>query len=290
MGPALDGGYDELAGRDMIAMVSDIADLEALATIGRRRGRPVAVHLKIDTGMTRLGIQLHELAAVIERAGRGGVIITGLATHMACADDDDPLDPQCMTYAQLARFEEAVALARAAGVRPRMLHAANSSATLLFSRARLDAVRVGLALYGNGHAPANAAWAPVMRLVSRIVQVREAPAGATVSYGARWRAPRPSRLAVVPIGYADGYPRRLTGSAEVLIAGRRCPVVGAITMDITIVDVTALGDAAQVGQEVVLLGTQADEHISAAELAERAQLTQYEVTCGISKRAPRVYG
>jgi alanine racemase len=128
-----------------------------------------------------------------------------------------------------------------------------------------------------------------MRLVTEIVQLRDVPAGATVSYGALWRAERLSRLAVLPIGYADGLPRSLTGKAEVLVHGRRCPIVGAICMDIAVVDVTALGDAARVGDAVVLLGAQDSERIGAREFAERAGLIEYEVTCGISKRVPRVH-
>ena len=113
--------------------------------------------------------------------------------------------------------------------------------------------------------------------------------GQAVSYGGLWRAERPSRVAVLPIGYADGYPRRLTGSAEVLVMGQRCPVIGAISMDMTLVDVTSLGHDAGVGDAVVLLGAQGEERVTAAELAARAGVTEYEVTCAVSKRVPRAY-
>lgn len=289
MGPALDGGYDELVGRGMVAMVSDFADFEALAALGARRGRPVPVHVKVDTGMSRLGFAPAEVLALIDRARDAGAHITGLSTHFACADTDDPADPGSMTRHQLARFDEVVAAARAAGAGLEVLHTANSSATLRFPESRRDLVRPGLALYGNGNQPAGRALAPVMHLVSKIVQIREAAAGSTVSYGASWRADRRARLGVLPIGYADGLPRRLSNRAEVLVGGRRCPVVGAVSMDITIIDVTALGDAVAVGDEVVLLGDQGHDHISAGEFAERAGLVEYEVTCGISKRVPRVH-
>jgi alanine racemase len=289
MGPALDGGYDELVGRDMLAMVSDPADFEALAALGARRGRPVPVHVKVDTGMGRLGFRPSEALALIERAPDAGARVVGMSTHFATADTDDPADPESMTRHQLARFDEVVAAARAAGARLEVLHTANSSATLRFPEARRDLVRPGLALYGNGNQPAPEPLRQAMRLVSRIVQLREAPAGSTVSYGAMWRAAKHSRLGVLPIGYADGFPRRLSNRAEVLVGGTRCPVVGAISMDITIIDVTALGDTVQIGDEVVLLGEQGHDRISAGEFADRAGLVEYEVTCGISKRVPRVH-
>ena len=158
-----------------------------------------------------------------------------------------------------------------------------------FPAARFDLVRPGLAMYGNGLAPEGDALRPVMRLVSQIAQVRAVAAGQAVSYGGLWRAARPSRIAVLPIGYADGYPRRLTGSAEVLVNGRRCPVVGAISMDMTLVDVTSLGHDAGVGDAVVFLGAQGEERVTARELAERAGVTEYEVTCAVSKRVPRTF-
>jgi alanine racemase len=290
MGPALDGGYEELVGRELTALVTDAGDLEALAAIGRLRGERVAVHLKVDTGMTRLGIRPDRVGPLVEQAvARGGIDIAGVATHLACAESDDPADPACQTRTQLARLAEAVAVIRAAGARPTLVHAANSAATLRFPAARLDRVRTGLALYGNGPAPPEGELVGAMRLRTEVAQVREVAAGSTVGYGALWRALRPSRLAVLPVGYADGYPRNLTGSAEVLIGGRRCPVVGAISMDITVVDVTDLPVPAAAGDEAVLLGCQGSAEVWVAELAARAGILAYEVTCGISKRVPRVH-
>lgn len=290
MGPALAGGYDEIVGRSLTPLISDPRDLEGMSAAAARWNRRIPVHLKIDTGMGRLGIVPERLAAVIARLpSLPGVEVVGLATHFACADTDDPADPTCMTYEQLHRFDDAVAMARAAGLAVRYLHTANSSATVLFPQARRDLVRCGLALYGNGARFATAGLRQSMRLVSHIAQIRELPAGATVSYGALWRASRPSRLAAVPIGYADGVPRRVTGSAQVLVAGQRCPLVGAVSMDISIADVTDLGAAAAVGAEVVLLGSQGTARITTRELAEWGGLTEYEVTCGMSKRVPRVY-
>jgi alanine racemase len=171
------------------------------------------------------------------------------------------------------------------------VHAANSAATIRFPNSRADLVRPGLAVYGGGFAEdlGGQGFRPVVRLVTQVVQIREVPAGTAVSYGALWKAQRRSRLAILPIGYADGVPKSLTGRADVLIRGQRCPVVGAVCMDIAVVDVTALGDAARVGDEVVLLGAQGNAAIRVSEYAERAGLIPWEVTCGITKRVPRVH-
>lgn len=290
MGPALAGGYDEIVGKNLTPVISDIADLHGLARAARDRGKRVRVHLKVDTGMGRLGVRPERFEELLRRIGALPALeVTGLMTHFACADTDDPADPDCMTFAQLAVFDRALAQARAHGLRVRWQHTANSSGALFFPAARRDLVRCGLALYGNSRQPAQGELAQCVRLVSHVTQIRDVPAGSAVSYGALWKAPRDARVAVVPIGYADGVPRRLTGTGQVLIAGRRCPLVGAVSMDIAMVDVTDLGAAAEVDAEVVLLGQQGDARITVAELASWAGLTEYEVTCGLSKRVPRVY-
>lgn len=290
LGPALHhGGHEEVVAKDLTPVVSDVADLHALAEVGRRRGRPVSVHLKVDTGMGRLGIAEARVGDVVADARRGGVEIVGLMTHFACADSDDPTRPDCMTATQIARFAEVERIARAAGAPLRVRHAANSSGAMAFPAARLDLVRVGLALYGNGHWPVDDAQpAPrrqAMRLVTEVVQVRDALAGSVVGYGGLWRATADTRVAVLPLGYADGLPRRATGRAEALIHGVRCPLVGAISMDLAIADVGAIADRVAPGDQAVLLG----DGISVAEYAAWSGLTEYEVTCGMSKRVPRVY-
>jgi alanine racemase len=295
MGPALAGGHAEMAACDLTAVVSEPDDLDELAAIGRARGRPVSIHIKIDSGMGRLGIPAAEVARVVAHALRGGgVAIDGICTHFASADLPDLAAATRSVDAQLAVFASALADARAAGARPRVVHAANSPALFRFPAARFDMVRAGIALYGNGTVrppPELGTLRQVMQLESEVAQVRDVPAGQAVSYGGLWRAERPSRIAVIPIGYADGYPRRLslTGEADALVHDMRCPVVGAISMDMTLVDVTCLEDDARVGDAVVLLGSQGDQSISTAEFAERAGLIEYEVTCGISRRVPRTY-
>jgi alanine racemase len=293
LGPALEGGHEELVARDLTAVITNPADLAAIAEVGRRRGRAVEVHLKVDTGMHRLGIPEDRVAEICAEAARSGVAVVGLMTHFACADIDDPANDACLTYAQLERFRVAEAQARAAGAPLRVRHVANSSGTMAFPTARMDLVRCGLALYGNGHWPVDDALAAprraAMRFVTEIAQLRRVPAGEIVGYGGLWRAPRDTTVAVLPLGYADGLPRRATGAARALIRGTRCPLVGAISMDIAIADVSALGGAAAIGDEVVLLGAQGGERITAAEYAAWAGITEYEVTCGMSKRVPRLY-
>jgi alanine racemase len=293
LGPALHGGHDELAAHALTAVISDPADLSAIADVAAKRGRAIEVHLKVDTGMNRLGIPHRDLAEVVAATvARGGVDIVGLATHFANADIDDPANPAAPTFAQLERFRAAIAAARAAGAPLRQLHAANSSGTMAFPSARFDAVRVGIALYGNGHWPADDTLAAprrqVMRLVTEVAQVRTVAAGDAIGYGGLSRPGHDTRVAVLPLGYADGLPRRATNHAHALIRGRRCRLLGAISMDIAIADVSAL-DAVAPGDEAVLLGAQGDERITAAEYAAAAQITEYEVTCGMSKRVPRVY-
>jgi alanine racemase len=218
-----------------------------------------------------------------------------LLTDLANADTDEADDPGSMTRAQLARFAEADRALVAAGAPLRVRHAANSSGALAFPAARFDFVRCGIALYGNGrwaaphpHDPA-ARIQPAMRLVTAIAQLRRVPTGASVGYGATWRAARDTRIAVLPCGYADGLPRRASGHAQVAIRGVRAPLVGLISMDMALADVTDIADVA-VGDAVVLLGrASGGASISAAEYAGWAGLSEYEVTCGMSKRVPRTY-
>jgi alanine racemase len=214
------------------------------------------------------------------------VELTGFCSHLASADVDDVTPSE----AQLALFDEARQRVAAAGFANPLLHVANSAATLRFADARFDLIRPGLALYG--YSPSTAAaytgLLPAMTLKSRIVALRELAAGERVSYGGLWQAPAATRIATVPIGYADGYTRRMTGRAEVLVGGQRCPVVGAITMDMCMVDVGRV-DGVKLGDEVVLLGAQGGKSIDADELAQWAGTISWEIFTGISKRVPRVY-
>lgn len=293
MGPAQAGGHAEMVGRDLTPVVSDPADLDRLDTIGRNRGSRIRIHMKFDTGMGRLGMPHADAAALVARVlASGGLALDGICTHFASADLPDLAAATAATGEQLACFDGVLAAARAAGAAPRVIHAANSAGALRFPAARHDMVRPGIALYGNGPVAPAVELGPlrqVMQLESEVAQIRDVAVGQAVSYGGVWRAQRRSRIAVVPVGYADGYPRRLTGSADALLRGQRCPVVGTISMDMILVDVTCLTHDAQVGDAVVLLGAQGEESISAAELAGKAGISEYEVTCGVSRRVPRIY-
>ena len=289
MGPSQAGGEAEIVAAGLTPVISSPEDIPAFAHVVHRRGRPIEAHLKVDTGMTRLGVAVERAAEVAAEAGARGILIVGLMTHFACADTDDPRDPDSMTRTQLQRFAAADRAVTAAGAPLQVRHAANSSGTLVFPEARYDFVRVGLALYGNGQWASAPASAQAMRLVTAIAQLRSVPAGGRVGYGATWRAPRDSRVAVLPCGYADGLPRRASGHAQVAIRGRRVPVVGLISMDIAIADVTEITDVA-VGDAAVLLGrASGGATITAADYGGWGGLSEYEVTCGISKRVPRTY-
>ena len=290
MGPSQHGGEDDMVMAGLTPVIGGAEDLAALAAVAQRRGRTIDAHLKIDTGMGRLGVAEAEAPGIAVEAAATGIAVVGLMTHFACADSDDPDDPGSMTRDQLRRFRDVDRAVTAAGAPLRVRHAANSSGALLFPEARLDLVRTGIAIYGHGRWPAGGApRQSAMRLVTEVAQVRALPEGASVGYGAIWRAARPSRVAILPLGYADGLPRRATGRAQAAIRGHRVPLVGVISMDIAVADVTDVPEIA-VGDAAVLLGrASGGASISVAEYGAWAGLSEYEVTCGMSKRVPRTY-
>ncbi|MBK9070388.1 MAG: alanine racemase [Myxococcales bacterium] len=288
LGPAQHGGEVAMVRHGLTPAISDVAQLHPLAAAAAAAGRNASVHLKIDTGMGRLGIMPADAAAALAQvASMAGISWTGLLTHFANADTDQPSDHQSTTFAQLAAFEASVVMART--LRPGiMIHAANSAGAISFPSSRFDAVRLGLALYGNGPW-ATSGRVQVMRLVTQVAQLRQVPAGHAVGYGQTWRAGRDTRVAVLPLGYADGYPRSLSGKAFALLRGKRVAIVGRVSMDMVMADVTDVAGAA-VGDDVTMLGRDGTgAEISTAEFAAWSQLSEYEVTCGMSKRVPRVY-
>jgi alanine racemase len=276
---------DEVLAERLTPVVYDRGDLEKFAAAAARRNRPLDVHLKIDTGMSRLGLSPRDLDPTLARLRElPSLRLAGLCTHFACAD----LADAAPTEAALAELSQGLARAADLGFRDLTNHAANSAAAIRFPAARLDAVRPGLALYG-------AMPSEIVRLTglegalalrTRIMAVREIAPGTGVSYGGTWRAARPSRVATLPIGYADGYPRHVRG-AEVLLGGRRVPIVGVVCMDMLMVDVTDLPASALDGP-VTLIGRDGAEEITVDDLARWAATINYEILCGISKRVPRV--
>ena len=237
MGPSQHGGEDEMIAAQLTPVIASDDDLAAIVSaVKSGRHQTIDAHLKIDTGMGRLGVAVERAGDVASEAARGGIRVVGLMTHFACADSDDPADPSSMTRHQLARFADADRAVTAAGAQIKVRHAANSSGALLFPDARFDLVRAGIAIYGNGRWPAGTTRTQAMRLVTEVAQIRTVAEGDSVGYGATWRAHRPTRLAILPLGYADGLPRRASGQAEVAIRGVRsrsemprcCSVVRAV--------------------------------------------------------------
>jgi len=247
---------------------------------------PVPVHVKVDTGMHRVGVWPPEEApAFARRVQEAGLEVEGLFTHFARSEEDE-----VTTKEQLDRFLETAGAVRSGGVSPRLLHAANSGATILHPESHLDLVRPGIALYGIEPGPgvgAHLGLRPALTWRSQVSAVKRLAAGVATSYGHRYRLERDSWVATVPVGYADGYPRQLTNLGEVLIGGRRCRVAGTVTMDHVIVD---CGDAeVRIGEEVVLIGSQGNERIEADALGRLFGTIGYEIVSRIGGRVPRRY-
>jgi alanine racemase len=271
-----------------VVYTNDGIEALAKAVVERGSGTALPVHLKVDTGMHRVGVGADEALAVAQRvAHRTELHLGGVCTHLAVADEvDDPY-----TADQLTTFAAVLAELEAAGLRPPLVHAANSAALLAFPEARFDLVRAGIAIYGVAPAPELAGLAdlrPALTLKARVSHVKTLAAGARLSYGLRYRMPRAGTVATVPIGYADGVPRNLAAvGGEVVIRGRRYPIAGTVTMDQLMVDTG--DDPVEVGDEVVLIGRQGDAEVTAEEWATRLGTIAYEIVCGIGPRAPRNY-
>lgn len=283
------GSGDVLVHRQLTPVIWSPEHLALLSAAVRRTGAlPLPVHLKIDTGMSRLGLLPKDLTPVLDWfvRDRGETLeLEGVMTHLACADD---VQDDLSNARQLSQFSDCLGSIAARGLRPSFRHACNSAGVVRFRSAHYDMVRPGIALYGAASSPD--VQLPDVSLAmsfhSRVLGIRELPAGAAVSYGGRARLERDSRLAIVPVGYADGYPRSVSGKAHMLVRGHRCRVVGNVTMDICMLDVTDLPDV-RPGEEVTLLGRQGREVISLHEVADWAGVLPYEISCGVSKRVPR---
>ncbi|MFZ4514705.1 MAG: alanine racemase [Acidimicrobiia bacterium] len=269
-------------------LVYTFAGIEALAkaVVELDAPRPYAVHLNIDTGMHRVGCAPGDAVAMAEAiAAFEELELAGICTHFATADR--PRDPY-IEY-QRARFFEALQTLRATGHSEGVIHLANSAAAITLPEVRADFVRTGISMFGVhpvSDAAPDIALHPVLSLHARVTYVHEIPAGASVSYGRYYAAAETTRIATVPIGYADGVPRGLgLRGGSVLIGGVRRPIAGAVTMDQLMVDCG--NDRVEVGDDVVLIGQQGSEEISVQEWADRMDTIPYEILCGISGRVPR---
>ncbi len=250
--------------------------------------QPYAVHLKVETGMGRLGLTLAELTTLLGSTEvKGPLRVEGLMTHLADADGDD----HSFSDQQLARFRAAVETVHQAGFTVPLIHAANSSAIVRYPAAHFSAVRPGLMLYGYHTLPplvSTPELRPVLSLSTTVAQVRTLSPGASISYNRTFTAKRPTRIAVLPIGYADGFNRLLSNRGAVLVRGRRAPVAGSVCMDMTMVDVTEIADV-QAGDQAVVIGQQGSLAIRADDIAESLGTIPYEVLCAIGPRVTRQY-
>ena len=279
-------GADAAVSQDLTCVVGDVQTAKRLNAAASRARRTVPVHLKLDTGMSRIGVMPDDWAAFVTLVGSlDNLHIDGVMTHLASADDGSP-----RTVAQLARFQRGLDVVAQQGHRPTFVHCDNSAGILGHDHG-FGLVRPGISLYGPN--PGGEVGDDDLRAAltwrTDVLNTKWIDAGTEVSYGGTWTAPRRTCLAVLPVGYADGYPRILSGRADVLVNGHRCPIRGRVCMDLMMVDVTEHSETTEQGTEVVLIGEQGGERIGASELAHLADTISYEILVGISGRVPRVW-
>jgi alanine racemase len=272
--------FPDIVAHDLQVVVVDQDNLGSLSEYCQKKNSEVGIHLKIDTGMGRLGIMVEEVAAYLELLDKlPGVKLAGVMSHFPRADE---LGDRNYTEQQNLRFKGIIAEVRKR-VGGGKVHTANSAAIFNFPDSHYDMVRPGISLYGCFPSPeiediTAVNLKPVMSYKSRVIQVKEVPAGYGISYGHTFQTTRPTRLAVLPVGYADGYLRRLAGQAEVIINGHRVPVLGRICMNACMADITDL-DPVEVGDEVVMMGRQGKAEITADEIAGWSDTISYEILC-----------
>jgi alanine racemase len=295
-----EGEAAEVARHALTPVLGSVQQLAWLSeAVPRSTKPPFPLHLEIDTGMSRQGIPWDDFQAIAAFAARLAehphLLLEGVMTHFASPEDTH--SPQ--TGQQLDRFRTALATLREHGVAAPLIHAGNSAS--IFEADQISALRdiaqqsggrlllrPGIALYGYGPHPTERGLQPVLSWKTRITALRTIAEGEGVSYNATFRASRSTRIALLPVGYADGYNRLLSNCGEVLVHGQRAPIAGRVTMDQTMIDVTDIADAA-IGDEVVLVGTQQDQRITADDLANRTGTIAYEVLCAVAARVPRIW-
>lgn len=292
LGGLMDGSEEAALAARLCPVLYRAESARFLNAAGVRRGQKVAVHLKVDTGMGRLGVPMRDLSDFLDLlAELPQIEVAGVLTHLAEAENPSAQ----FTDEQLQSFSVAVDVIRSRGHRPSWIHAANSAALMAGRHpdgsAGANLVRPGISIYGHPPDPALCAhWPlrPAMSLESVILYLKSVPKGHGISYGLTWRAERDTIVATVPVGYGDGYARALGNRAHVLVRGQRVPVIGRVCMDLTLLDVTDVVDARQ-GDAVVLIGSQGSECVTVSELAKLLGTIPYEVLCAISPRVPRIH-
>jgi alanine racemase len=285
------GRAEEIILNDVTQTVFSVDLAEALSAAAVKLGRSIKIHIKIDTGMTRVGFMPGYSAVknVVNISRLPGIIIEGLFTHFASADERD----KTYTYMQFEQFMSICSELNRIGVHIPVKHVCNSAAIIEFPEMHLDMVRPGIILYGlypsDDVDKDKISLKPAMMLKADIILVKDVEKGTSISYGRVFTTKEDSRIATVPIGYADGYSRVLNGKGMVLVNGELAPVVGRICMDQCMIDVTGLKTEVKVGDEVVLFGRQGDREIKVEDLASQIGTVNYEVACIVGKRIPRVY-
>jgi alanine racemase len=281
LGPALPGERSAIVERGLIPTISAVDEAQAFDRIG-----PIAINFKVDTGMGRMGVpETQGMAAFKKVSALPNVRVHSVSTHMPVSNEDE-----AFTRDQLVRFRKIVEKFRAEVPGDYKAHVLQSAGTLAFNETPYEIVRAGIMLYGISPLPEfQSLLKPAMTWKTRIALIRDMPAGHGISYGRTFITPRPMRVATLSAGYADGYPRHLSNrEATMIVRGKRCPLLGRVTMDLMVIDVSDLPEAT-VGDEVVLMGRQGGEEISAAELADRAGTIHWEIVTRIGSRVRRVY-
>ncbi len=265
-----------------VASVDGASQLAAAAHAAlprRALAHKARCHIKLETGMGRIGVRRPGAVKIFKELSKGGgVDAQGLYTHLSSADSDPDFTRQ-----QLKHFSDTVDECVKSGTNPGIKHAANSFAAVNYPESRWDMVRPGLAAYGLMEG-----FEPALALKSRIVFLKDIPSGSSVGYNRTFKSARPMRIATLPCGYADGYSRRLSNRGDVLVRGKRCRILGTVTMDMTMIDVTDAGGVS-VGDEAVLCGRQGNKEITVGDLAALTGTIPYEVVCSIASRVPRIY-
>ncbi len=273
---------------DLTLTVTELTVAELVSTRAAALGRTAPVHVKVDTGMGRLGLLPDEVVPFVERlAALPGLKVEGLFSHFSTADAAD----KSYTWQQFRVFQSVLESLQAAGHTIPLRHIANSAATLELPATHLDAVRVGISLYGlppSDDVKLTIPLKPALTLYSQVARVRTLPAGSSISYGRTFVTPHAMPVALIPVGYGDGYHRLMSNRGAVLINGQRAPILGRVCMDQFVVDISAVGPV-EVGAPVVLIGRQGDQCIPAEEVARWAQTINYEVTTSLLPRATRYY-
>jgi alanine racemase len=274
--------------------VSSTARLDTYAECAERLGKPIEFHLKVDTGIGRLGLPLDRLGAFLQHYRElRGLELAGFFTHLASAEDL----VATQNDEQAARFQSALEALRASGIDPKWTHVSNSAALWVGLTFPENLVRVGALLFGycmpivappGREAPKHEPLEPVLTFKSRVVYLKDVPTGTPLGYGGAFHTRRPSRIATVPVGYADGLSRGLSNRGRTIVRDRYARIVGNISMDLTLLDVTDV-PGADVGDEVILLGSSPHCSITALEIARELSTVPYEILCSIGKRVPRVY-